>query len=101
MHELSYTITEDLWIYPAKAAWHFVTVPEDISAEIKFFTSGQRRGWNSVRVDVQVGDTQWQTSIFRSAKDATYLLPVKAEVRKREKLTAGDKVTVDIRVIET
>lgn len=42
----------------------------------------------------KIGGTSWKTSIFPQAKEGTYILPIKAEVRKKEKILAGNKVVV-------
>jgi hypothetical protein len=96
---LNFTLRSELWIYQGKAAWFFVTVPEKESAKIKFFSADVKRGWGSVRVSVKIGDTQWNTSIFPDSKSGTYLLPVKAEIRKKEKLKAGDMVVLELQVM--
>jgi hypothetical protein len=82
-----------LWVYPGPAAWMFVTLPTDLSAEIKGM-SQQRRGFGSLRVDVTVADIQWRTSIFPDSKAGAFLLPVKAAVRQALGLVPGD--TVDL-----
>jgi hypothetical protein len=82
-----------LWVYPGPAAWVFVTLPTDLSAEIKGL-SQQRRGFGSLRVDVTVGDLQWRTSIFPDSKAGAYLLPVKAAVRQPLGLVPGDVVNL-------
>lgn len=92
-----FAFTAELWIYPGKAAWYFLTLPQEAAARIKFFT-GKRRGWGSVRVTAAIGNTAWQTSVFPDAKSGSYLLPVKAEVRKNESLDAGGTVTVTLDV---
>lgn len=84
--------TTELWAYEGKAAWHFVTVPPDLSDEVRD-AAGDRRGFGSVRVRVTVGATSWTTSVFPS-KDGTYVLPVKSAVRRAERLEAGDPVDV-------
>lgn len=82
-----FKITAPLWIYNgAKAAWHFFTIPQIESAQIKFLAADVKRGWGSVRVQVRIGMTEWRTSIFPDSKTQTYILPVKAEVRKKESL---------------
>ncbi len=58
---------------------------------------GERRGFGAIRVSVRVGQTAWQTSIFPN-KDGSYVLPVKAAVRKAEKLKDGDPLTVQLEV---
>ena len=89
-----------LWIWQGEAAgrWHFVTVPEDQSAEIKAQALGSRRGFGSVRVEARIGDVVWRTSVFPLSSDG-YLLPVKAEVRKRANLAAGDELAVSLELV--
>lgn len=97
MIDLHFTFTAQLWMYQGKGAWFFITLPQEDSAQIKFFHQ-KRRGWGSVRVKAQIGTTVWETSIFPDSKANAYILPVKAEVRKREKLVAGDAVTVKVNI---
>lgn len=100
-----------VWLYPGMApasakatarqgAWHFVTVPKKTSAEIKKLFGGMSRGWGSLRVCVAIGTTSWKTSIFWDNKAGAYVLPLKADVRKKEHIVAGRivKVSVDILV---
>lgn len=76
----------------AKATWYFVALPEEDAKQIQFFTQGKRRGWGSVRVKAAIGDSVWSTSIFPDSKSSSYVLPVKAEIRKKEKIGNGDMV---------
>jgi hypothetical protein len=80
-------------------SWHFAVVPADLSDEIKARIDHARPGFGSIRVDVTIGDTSWQTSIFPDSKSGSYLLPVKAPVRKAEQISAGDVVTVELVVL--
>ena len=93
--------TSLLWVWKGEAAgrWHFVTVPEEESAEIKAQAFGLPRGFGSVRVEARVEDVAWRTSVF-PLNAGGYLLPVKAEIRKRAKLAAGDEVTVELTLID-
>lgn len=54
----------------------------------------------SLPVIATIGSTSWKTSIFPDKKSSGYLLPVKAEVRKKEGIAADDKITLllEIRV---
>lgn len=93
----SYDITAEMWLYNGeKAAWHFITLPKDISQQIKFFAAPMKRGWGSVRVTATIGDSRWETSIFPDSKKDAYILPVKADIRKRESLKAGDSVSLSL-----
>jgi Domain of unknown function (DUF1905) len=99
MIDLDVTFTAEVWMYHGKSAWFFVTLPKDESEQIKFFNNHKRRGWGSVRVKATIGETSWSTSIFPDSKAGAYLLPVKADVRKKEKIAAGDSVAVTLSVI--
>ena len=47
------TVTSLLWIWKGEAAgrWYFITVPEELSAEIRAHALGDPRGFGSVRVE--------------------------------------------------
>jgi hypothetical protein len=91
------TFTSLLWIWRGEAAgrWYFVTVPEEQCAEIKVHSLGQARGFGSVRVDARIGSVQWRTSVFPLNKGG-YLLPIKAEIRRKAGLSVGDEVPVSL-----
>lgn len=94
----TYTLTADVWLYPSMAGWHFITLPVQTADEIKALFSDVKRGWGSLRVVVTIGKTTWKTSIFPDKKTNSYLLPLKAEVRKRENIQAGDEVKFTLAV---
>ena len=76
------------------AGWAFIALPKKESAEIKARFAKKQRGWGSLPVSVTIGKTKWKTSIFPDRKAGVYLLPLKAKVRKKEEIIAGDAVTV-------
>lgn len=91
----TYNFKAKLWLYKGgKAAWHFVTVPEEQSFQIKFLNQGFTGGWGSIPVIVTIGNTTWKTSIFPDRKANTYLLPIKSEVRKKENLKIDDDIDI-------
>ena len=49
-------------------------------------------GWGAIPVRVRIGDTEWETSLL--PRDGGYALPVKDDVRRRERLGEGDRVEV-------
>ncbi len=91
------TVTSLLWIWKSEAAgrWYFITVPEEQSDEICAHAFGEPRGFGSVRVEVRIDDVVWRTSVF-PLKSGSYLLPIKAEVRRKAGLAAGDEVTLTL-----
>ena len=87
-----------IWLYQGQGAWHFITVPKNLSADIRKKHGAQARGWGSLPVTVTIGKTTWQTSIFPESKSATYLLPIKAHVRNAEGVQLDDVVQCMLRV---
>ncbi|NRP72481.1 hypothetical protein ILFOPFJJ_03379 [Ensifer psoraleae] len=84
----------ELWLYPGKGGWHFVTLPKDIAQKVKFLAEPKKRGWGSEPIIARTGKTEWTTSIFPDKGSGSFLLPVKAEVRRQEKLAAGQKIRI-------
>ena len=84
-----------IWKYQGKTAWYFISLPVETSAWIKSMQS-TRHGFGSVRVHVQLGATRWQTSVFPDSKSNSYVLPLKAQVRKQEKVSEGDEVSIHL-----
>ena len=78
------------------APWFFVTVPEQQSSDLKTISGLVTYGWGVIPVRVRIGKTEWQTSLF--PKDDRYLVPIKASVRKAERLAEGDEVTVRLEI---
>lgn len=78
------------------APWFFVPVPEEQSEEIRDISSLVTYGWGVIPVHVRIGNTEWTTSLF--PKDGVYLVPVKASIRKAEKLEEGDTVTMQLQI---
>jgi hypothetical protein len=95
----TYTFTSQLWVYDGDAAWHFITLPTDVAAEIRAISS-PRRGFGSVRVKASIGEVTWNTSIFPDSKSGSFVLPVKKEVRTKNKITTGDKIETTLALID-
>ena len=88
----TYDFSAEVWIWPGEAAWHFISLPQGMSEEIKNMYQGLARGWGSLPVQVIIGNTAWQTSVFPDSKSRCYILPIKVAVRKAEGIMAGQNV---------
>lgn len=93
---LNETFNAKLWTQESTGAWHFVTLPTDLSKRIRVLTTGQRKPFGSFHVKASVGLTRWETSLFHDMKRNAFLLPVKADVRRKEKIRLGDVIEVSI-----
>lgn len=91
------TVTAPMWLWSG-GSWHFITVPEEEAVEIRAHSLLNRGGFGSVKIEATINGINWRTSVFPQ-KSGGYLLPVKKEVRCRANLTAGDEVTVALRLL--
>lgn len=93
-----FEVTAEVWRWrPAKetaASWYFLTVDGQTAAEIRYAALGRTGGFGSVRVTATIGGTRWQTSLFPQRESGGFILPLKAEVRRREGIEPGNAVTV-------
>ncbi len=88
-----YRVKTKLWVWSGdKAAWHFLTIDKKLTKKIKESKISKSKGWGSIRVMVTIGQTTWPTSIFPT-KEGEFLLPVKASIRKKEKIKDGDMIS--------
>jgi len=95
----AYKVKAKVWIYPGGTArWHFVTIPKKESALIKKKFGANARGWGSLPVTVTLGKTKWDTSIFPDRKSETYLLPLKAVVRRAEDVEEGEAISFSLAI---
>jgi len=90
---MKYKLRGRVWIYPGKIPWHFITVSKGAASEIKENFGNSGHGFGSIPVHVTIGLSRWQTSIFPYAKEDSYLLPLKAEVRKSEEIFEGNTIS--------
>jgi len=85
---MRYEFSAEVWLYQGQGAWHFVTLPADVGDGLRRMR-GAAKGFGSIRVTAAVGETRWRTSLFPEAKSGSFVLPLKAEVRRREDIQAG------------
>ena len=92
-------VTSPLWLWSGEgASWHFITIPEDETTEIRAESFSRRRGFGSVRVEATINGVTWRTSVFPQ-KSGGFILPVKADVRRRAGIAAGDVVELELEVL--
>ena len=98
--DLEFSFPAELWLWQSETAtaWHFVTLPVELSEDIKAFTKHLARGFRSVKVEVRIGETAWKTSLFPSKEHGAYLLPIKKSVRTAEDLRVGSACEIHLRV---
>lgn len=87
-----FSIKAKVWRWSGIGGWHFVTLDKDLSAEIKKVAKPYGAGF--VRIRVTLGRTSWETALFPHTKSKSYLISIKAAVRKKEDIWEGDDVVM-------
>lgn len=98
MSDSQYTLRSKVWVYPGMNAWRFIGIPEKEGKEIKKKYGTHAKGWGSLPVSVTIGNTTWDTSIFPDKKSGSYLLPLKAKIRKAEDIADDATVSYTLRL---
>lgn len=97
----SWTFDAELSRWEGPSAWVFLSLPTDIADEVADLAEAMpRAGFGSVRVEVQIGASTWQTSLFPDRSRGTYLLFVKKAVRTAAGIDDGDVVRATVAAID-
>lgn len=92
-----WTVRGPVWLWqgsdgaPAKGSWYFLTI-DGATAQAIRAAATNAAAWGSVYVETTIGGTTWRTSLFPSKQAGGWLLPLKAAVRKTEKIAEGSVV---------
>ncbi len=86
---IKYEFDAKPWLYDGPSAWHFISLPVEFAQEIRACLKSEEEGWGRLKVTAKIGKTEWKTAIWFDTKSNTYLLPLKAEVRKSEPIEIG------------
>ena len=96
---IEYKFTAKLYFYSSSGGdthgWYFLSLPEDMAKEIRENLKSLEEGWGRLKVKAKIGRSEWRTAIWFDTKHNSYLLPIKAEIRKKENI----EIDKDIEVI--
>ena len=84
--------TGEIWHWRGPSPFHFVTVPEDLCDALDATAGLVSYGWGMIPVRASIGATDWATSLW--PKDGRYIVPLKADVCRAERLEVGGTTTV-------
>ena len=95
---IQYKFKAKPWQYNGPNGWYFISLPFDIANEIREYYKSEEEGWGRLKVTAKIGESEWRTAIWFDTKQKTYLLPLKAEIRKLEQIKIGLFITVTISI---
>ena len=74
----------------------YAPIPAQYVDELRHLTKIVSYGWGVTPVEARIGDVAFKTSLF--PKDGGYLLPLRADVRRKTNITVGDKIAVEMTI---
>lgn len=84
--KIKYEFSANVWQHASTNGWYFVSLPISMSKEIRENLGWQEEGWGRLKAFAEIGTSKWQTAIWFDTKYKTYVLPLKADIRAKEKL---------------
>ena len=96
---IQYTFTAKAYHYSTSAdmiGWTIVSLPKEISIEIRDNFKYLEEGWGRMKATAKAGNSEWKTAIWFDTKQDTYLLPLKAAIRKKENIALNEDVEITI-----
>lgn len=94
--KIKYEFTANAWQHSSPNGWYFVTLPTEISDEIRENFKWQQEDWGRLKVIAKIGNSEWKTALWYDTKHQSYLLPLKAEIRKKEKIELNQNILTSI-----
>ncbi|WP_298481254.1 DUF1905 domain-containing protein [uncultured Maribacter sp.] len=94
--KIKYQFSAKIWQDNLEGGWHFVTIPKGFSTEIRKNLQWQEEGWGRMKASVIIKEISWNTSIWFDTKINCYILPVKAEVRKKSNIKKDQTLEVTL-----
>lgn len=80
------------------APFFYAPLPPAEAEAVRSIAKRVTYGWGVIPVEASIGGTNFTTSLF--PRDGTYLLPLKAAIRRTAGITAGDAIEIDMTVGE-
>lgn len=85
--ESKYEFSAKPWLqHDGPGGWCFVSLPVKMSEQIRKISKWDEEGWGRLKARAKIGKTEWATAIWFDSRRQTYLLPLKAEIRRKENI---------------
>jgi hypothetical protein len=94
--KIKYEFSANIWQNSAPGGWYFVSLPLELSNEIRGNLQRQEEGWGRLKAIAKIGNSEWSTAIWFDTKHNTYLLPIKADIRRHEKIELNYMLEISI-----
>lgn len=95
-YSFEYEFKAKVWKYEGPNGWYFASVPHNLSKEIRKVHSDSEEGWGRLKAEIIINQTSWRTSIWFDTKLDCFLVPIKADIRKKEGIADGSTVEIHL-----
>lgn len=93
---IKYEFKAKPWQYAGKGGWFFISFPSNLAKEIRDNLKWQEQGWGRMKATAKIGSSEWETAIWFDTKMNTYLLPLKAMIRKKENIVVDKEINTTV-----
>lgn len=93
---IPYSFKAKVWQHGAPSGWYFVSLPKEMGKEIRTNLKWQEEGWGRLKAIASIGQTNWDTAIWFDTKADTYILPLKADIRKKANIALHDELEITV-----
>ena len=94
--KIKYKFRTRMWKHHSPGGWHFVSLPKKMSKEIRENLQWQEEGWGRMKASARIGELIWETAIWFDTKLDAYILPIKAEIRRKSNLPIDQPIKMNI-----
>lgn len=94
--KIEYEFSTKIWKHDGPGGWYFVSLPKNMSKEIRKNLGWQEEGWGRMKVLAEIREFRWETAIWFDTKMNVYILPVKAKIRKKGNLEINTELEISI-----
>jgi hypothetical protein len=94
--KIKYEFSAKIWQHSSPVGRYFVSLPAELSNEIRANVKWQEEGWGRLKANAKMGNSNWNTAIWFDTKHHTYLLPIKSEIRKNEKIELNQMLEITL-----
>lgn len=91
--KIKYKFSAKIW-KPPNGSWHFGSLPKNMSSEIRKNLKWQEEGWGRLSVLAKIDQFEWKTAIWFDTKKDCYILPLKADIRKKAGLKENQNIDI-------
>jgi hypothetical protein len=94
----TYEVTAEVWRSEGPSDRYFVTLPDEVAADVRERFGGSSQAVGSLPVSVALGQSIWSTSLYAGTETGSYVIPIKDDVRRRERVREAQAVTLKFAV---